>query len=393
MVASSRTHALTFAGPLAARRLWWCRAKLPVLGMLAPSTALGRLRFIHFGGWIVCKRLPGSWQGPDRPRPAMIFLSDYDGDPDEYLAAFGIGIEAGMRWSFGSYEGFPGPRPTPPFVDYVNGGRSEELLRYSAYPDATVRDVDTALAVVEELDQLRAAVTRTEDEPGDEQSLEVVYASLQRTLMTPPEPTVPSWWRGIWQALRHKPTVTGLVVALPIAADRRADAEVMVRLLGIQQSSLLSGVTGLHFARAAVIEAPVRRRSWRSWRPWRRRRPDRTEPAVPYLLFSAWVDGSVEKAVDQLVKVLVTPTRAGTPADDLWGSCTGYPGADDPERLVRWVLAHRLDFSFFVDSRAGVTVEQIQAAVRLRNEVMATVEAHEGRSAGEACRALARLPA
>lgn len=315
----------------------------------------------------------------------MIFVSDYDGDPDEYLAAFGLGIETGMRWSFGSYEGFPGPRPTPPFIDYVSQGSTPPLLRYAAYPDTTVRDIDTALTVVADVEALKSLVnSRGPDAEGDEGPVRAAYRRLLRRLTVAPEPDVPSWWAGIWRALRHKPTVAGLAVAVPLDPDRRVEAEAAIRSLASEERSPFADVLGVHFVRAAVIEAPVRRSRWR------RRAGQRPEPA-PYLLLCAWVDGRTEQAVSQLVKALVVPTGSGCPADDLWGHCVGYPGAGSPEHLARWVLAHRLPFSLFLDSHAGSSAEEVLAALRLRDQVTRALTAHEGRPPSEVALAVARL--
>lgn len=391
MMASSRTHALTFVGPLAARRLWWCRLKLPLLGMLAPSSALGRLRFIHFGGWSVFRRLPGAGRSAGSP-PGMIFVSDYDGDPDEYLAAFAIGIEGGMRWTFGSYHGFPGPRPTPAFVDYVSAGTSEAMLRYSAYPGSTVRDIDTALAVVDELDRLRVlAEDPTADGSQGDGPHEAACGRLVRALTLAPEQEVPSLWSGISQALRHRPTVSPLVICAPLDPSRIGDAAAAVRSLAKETPSPFAEVAGLHFARAAVVEAPVRRPP--PWWAWLRRSAVTDEPGQKYLLVCAWVDGAEEAAVGQLVKDLTVAAERPAPADALWGSCTGYPGPDDPEQLARWLIAHCLRFSLFLDSHVGVSVEQVQAALRLRARAMEVVAAHEGCPAREVVHALANLNA
>jgi hypothetical protein len=323
----------------------------------------------------------------------MIFVSDYDGDPDEYLAAFGIGIERGMRWSFGSYAGFPGPRPTPLFVDYVTGGRSEVLLRYSAYPDATVRDVDSALAVAEKVDRLREVVEGyAHDDAGTavETRMGVAYRDLLRALTIAPEHQVPSRLSGVLKAVRHKSTVSGLALCLPIEPERRAEAEAALHVLATKTRAALGEIGGLHFARATVVEAPQRRRPW--WSPWRfLAGTDVREECPPHLLFCAWVDGPVEPFVARLAKALATPDDGRTPSDDLWGYCAGYPGADDSDRQAEWLLAHQLRFSLFLDSRAGISAEQIQAALRLRDKVGQTVAAHEGSPLRETCRALAQL--
>jgi len=326
MSTTRRTSALTALAPLAPRRLWWCRLVLPVLRILAMSSSLARLRVIHFGGWIVFGDPPGPKPPGWRPRPSMLFVSDYDGDLYEYLAAFGIAVAPGMRWSFGSAEGFPGTRPTRRFIEFVEQHRSVELLRYSAYPNATVRDVDAAFEVAARIDELR----RIAD--ADEDRFVAAYRKLLGALALAPEPMVPSFLGGLWRALWSKSTVGGLAVVMPIDAGRTREVVDAIEDLAGQTPSIFDEV-GAHFARLATISIPGRSES-------------AAESAPDHLLFSAWFDGAVDDFVGRLT------TGLGPWSEAMWGGCTGYPGADDPQRLGAWIKGHRLPFSLFLGSRS-----------------------------------------
>jgi hypothetical protein len=305
----------------------------------------------------------------------MIFVSDYDGDHDEYLAAFGLGIPAGMRWTFGSFDGFPGPYPTRPFQEYVADGESEVLLRFSAYPGATVRDLDMALAVGDRWHRLCEA--RAQGRTVDAES---VCLELLRALSLAPAGQPPSLWGGIWQGLRHRPTGNGLVLALPL--DRVAWAEGGGRrvqgLAGEENWRDLSpfaAVAGLHFARVTVIRTV----------------PRRGEGPREHLLLAAWVDGDPKDAARRLAEAFTAEGPRGPWADDLWGSCTGYPGSTDLERLTAWLLGHRLRFSLYLDSRAGSTAGELREALDLKQQVDKVVARHEGRPLAELTAALAAL--
>lgn len=370
MTTTTRTHALTFLGPLAPRRLWWCRLVLPILRLLAMSLSpLARLRFIHFAGWIVFDDLPGTKTPGWRPRPSMLFVSDYDGDPTEYLAAFGLGIPGGMQWSFGATDGFPGPRPTRPFVEYVERYKQLEILRYSAYPGATARDIDAALAVSECMDKLR----RSADEDNGNEAFAACYATLLDALTRAPEQRAPSFLTGLWRGLWSRSSVRGLTTVMPIKAGRETAARTTIGALARQTPSTFDQVPGLHFARVAAVRVPGRCDT-----------PSGTQP--DHLLFSAWFDGKVDDFADRLVNGL-----GGRGTDAIWADCAGYPGATEPETLAAWITSHGLPTSFFLGSVSGISVDQIQRALALREQAFKVAAASQGRPLPEIRRELKRL--
>lgn len=380
-----RTHPLTAIAPLRPLRLWWCRILLPILRIVAVSSSLARLRFIHYGGWIVFGRLPGRRSNRTssgwRPRPTMLFMSDYDGDPTEYLAAFGLAVALGMRWSFGSAAGFPGPQPTREFVDYVERHRVDELLRYSAYSDATVRDVDVALEVAYRMERVNAL---PDGDSGSKISFEVHHQALLQALAQAPEPPKPSFLAGCWSALWNRSTVSGFTVLMPIDPSREDEIVAGIEALAHDPESLFKSVGGVHFARLAILPVPARPES--STRPTAAGADHPTGPTRPCLLFSAWFDGDRRDFVDRLV------TGLGHHADVIWDGCDSYPGTDDPRRLASWITAHRLRISLFLGSRSGSSAEQIQDALKLEEQVREVLTATQGQPLPEIRRALTSAP-
>lgn len=365
----SRTSALTAIAPLKPLLLWGSRTLLWMLRMVAMSTSLGRLRFIHYGGWIafggVRERLRHPGLSLWRHRPTMLFLSDYDGDPYEYLAAFGITVPTGMKLCFGAAAGFPGPKPTRTFIEYVQRHSWPAQVRYTAYPNVTVRDLDTALEVARRLEGMAALPAPSQD------SLDEEHRALLRVLSLSPEPPpAPSWLA----ALRAHSTVSGLAVVMPIDPAGRGGTPADLTRLGQDPKALFGAVTGIHFARLAILRLPLRR-----W-PWAPAPPARAEAG--HVLFSAWFDGAEGAFVHRLIDGL------GDRADDIWGSCAGYPGTDDPERLASWVMAHRLRFCLFLGSRSGVPAERARDALGLVERVRETLLATLGRPPAEVRRAL-----
>ncbi|MGH9213420.1 MAG: hypothetical protein ACRD2C_22520 [Acidimicrobiales bacterium] len=360
-----------------------------MLRILAISSSLARLRSIHYGGWIVFGDPPGATPPGWRGRPSMLFLSNYDGEPAEYLAAFGIVVSPGMRWTFGSAEDFPGARPTRRFIDYVEQRRIVELMLYSAYPDRTVRDVDTALAVSEQIERLR----RLGDDASDIR-FGAAYRSLVDALVLAPEPPVPGFWSGAWQALRHRSTVSGVVVAVPVEPGRRHELEAAVRdLAAADEPSFFEQAGGVHFARVAVLGVAGRRD--RSVAPTSRLgatspRHDgdgeaEAEAEGELLLLAAWVDGDARQFIRRLAGTV------GDRADALWGSCPGYPGAADAAVLAEWIAAHQLPISLFVGCRSGVSVAAVRTAIERWERAVDLVDAVQGRPLAEVRRDLKGL--
>jgi hypothetical protein len=333
---ATRCQALTVLAPLGRWGYLRTRLGLPVVGLLAPSSSLTRLRFIHFAQWSAFRSLPAERTTPRRS--GLLFLADFDGDLREYLAAFGIATPHGMRWAFGGTREFPGPRPTRKLIAHVERHRRVELLRYCAYPGATVRDIDAALDVAHRLDELDG-LRSLAGAHGDDQTA-ATTAALVETLTRTPDQVVPSVLRGALAMLRARPTVSALAVALPLRdPSSRGVAEVRRALDG--WDAAFDHVGGTHFARFAILD--------------------------DHLLFSAFVDGGPDDYVARLV------TGLGAEADKLWRACTSYPGHKDAERLASWILTSRLPTSLFYWARSGVTVDGIRRALARRDRAMEVV--------------------
>lgn len=334
--ATSRSQTLTVMAPLARCGVGRSRLMLPVVGLLAGSSALTRLRFIHFAQWNVFHSLPGHRGG--RRRPGMLFLADFDGDLREYLAAFGIATPHGMRWAFGASQGFPGPRPTRKLIAHVEAHRQEDLLRYCAYPEATVRDVDAALDVTRRLEELRAV-----GREGRGDRFRDCTAALVSSLARAPDQPVPSPLAGALAKLRARPTVSALAVALPLDDPSRRGIADLRRAVEACGTAVFDQIGGTHFARLSSLG--------------------------DHLLLSAFVDGTPDAYVRRLVAGL------GAASDMLRNVCASYPGHQDGERLASWIHLRRLPTSLFLWSRTGVTVDGIRRALACRERVMEIVTA------------------
>lgn len=146
--ACGRAHALTVMSPL---RPGWVRfvrfyfgvgRRLPILG-----ARLRRLSFIHFARWTLIDRLPPDPTAqPERLRSTyLLFESNFNGSWSQYIDAFAYVIPGRMRLVWGSSWGFPGPVPAGPFKAYIRRNEFPASHFYSAYPEASVTMIRSAL--------------------------------------------------------------------------------------------------------------------------------------------------------------------------------------------------------------------------------------------------------
>jgi hypothetical protein len=314
--------------------------------MLVMSTALAELRLIHFAQWCAFPRLPGA-TGPAARRGGLVFVAEFDGDLREYLAAFGLAVPAGMRCTFGAAQRFPGPRPTRRLIDYVEHWRVRDLLRWSAYPDATVRDVDAALDVQRLLGELQAIDAALR--PGEfAAACRTLVASLDRAPRTVRQPQ----WRCVWAALTATRRVDSFTAALPLvpgAAEQVADAV-------DRHPQLFAAVGGTHFGRLSHLALPLAERAGAGPDPGR-------------LLVAAFVDGRGRDYPARLVAAL------GPVADEVFGGCDGYPGAAAPGEAAAWLARHRLAATLFVPCRAAMPVASVRRALERYERVLDLVAA------------------
>ena len=83
----------------------------------------------------------------------VIFASTFDGDWDVYINDFGGRIPDEIDLLFHECEGYPGIH-SPEVKDWIVSRQVTAAAFYSAYPEATVRDVWKALKTKQALDAL-----------------------------------------------------------------------------------------------------------------------------------------------------------------------------------------------------------------------------------------------
>ena len=88
----------------------------------------------------------------------LLFASTFDGDWDAYINDFAAYIPNEIDMIWGEVEDFPGIR-SPNIKDYIVKRQLPSLYFYSAYPNASVRDVWKAMKIKGGLDVLLDAET------------------------------------------------------------------------------------------------------------------------------------------------------------------------------------------------------------------------------------------
>ncbi|MCB1038655.1 MAG: hypothetical protein KDA94_03850, partial [Acidimicrobiales bacterium] len=251
---------------------------------------LDRLRFIYAIRWTVLppfeRRRPGQRWGREH-RWQLLFESNFDGDWDEYLDAFGSVVPDQLHRILAACDGYPGLAPITLFKDWAKASDHLPEAYATAYPDITPVGI-------------RQAIART----GPRGRARIVAEGFGRTR--------PNW-------------STFLIPLAPGAASRAsAAARDLDGPAAGQEPFLLRGQDSVHFARLAIV--PQATRTW--------------------LLLTITHEGPVEPVIERLVR----EDADATGPDDLGPlrrllACTdAMPtsggGWSDAE-VVAYVLAHR----------------------------------------------------
>lgn len=88
----------------------------------------------------------------------LLFASTFDGDWDAYIDDFAARIPDLIDLAFGEIEDYPGIR-SPDIKDFIVKNQVSSTYFYSAYPNASVRDVWKAMKIKGGLDVLLDAET------------------------------------------------------------------------------------------------------------------------------------------------------------------------------------------------------------------------------------------
>jgi len=121
---------------------------------VGPESPLARLDTLNLSRIQIFRTLVH--QGPKQKhtdtlsRAQLVFTSTFDGDLDAYLDALAERVPEADEW-WGRCAGYPGRADRAAFRAYVRGHKADTGLFRSAFEDASVADVRTALALRERM--------------------------------------------------------------------------------------------------------------------------------------------------------------------------------------------------------------------------------------------------
>ncbi len=121
------------------------RQVLQALGQSISESPIRAIGTVHFARWVLIDN-----------DTRLLFASHYDGTWDAYIEAFSTQTADAMDMLLGNCVGYPegGARDVEAFKQYMHQIEIKELLVYSAYPDASVRDVERGLRIREKFESL-----------------------------------------------------------------------------------------------------------------------------------------------------------------------------------------------------------------------------------------------
>jgi Dyp-type peroxidase family len=358
-----QAHALTAFAPMP----WWqavlLKLKLTLLKVW-PNLALPRHHFVYFGRWTILRRPPGTGKRGDC---YVLIETNYNGSFAEYIDTIATDLQKYMVQIWGPCYGCP-PHIHPPgaFRQYARRHELPAQHYFSAYPDATVKEIEAALKVVGDLP---APDPRSAGEEGHTRLVaaraEAQMAVRERQKMT---------WRRRLRAIlaiiwpdRASPVsaVTTLTPILPGQLEPLkgylADLDRDVRENRIE--SPFKNVEGTHFARWVVVDQL--QNEGRSEAP--------LDLHPPGLLFGAIGDGKPGAYLDRLCAGISDRGR------DVWVKhCEGLhgPRGADASALKRYLNDSRL--------RGGLLDQGYEADVRKVKEALAATRRERGPEAPRA---------
>ena len=153
-----RAYAFGTLSALAPFRRRSLQALLWFLRTACPDRVARELSFLHFAQWVIVPRdrLQRTASATDRAakkRAVLLFMSAFNGDWDEYLAAFSRVLALPLNAVWWHCQDWPGAQHLHAFLDYVDDHEVFADAFFNAYGDANAEDIRAALRLSERLEQ------------------------------------------------------------------------------------------------------------------------------------------------------------------------------------------------------------------------------------------------
>jgi hypothetical protein len=145
-----RTRAVTALTPLKPGGVVWLRAFFAIARRFPGILRIKPMKAVHFTYWSILTSIPynGPDQFPERPRrPYLLWQTWFNAAMDPYVEAFVVAVRPQINITWKLAEGYPGTKSVNQLTDYISENTRPGDYTYSAYPEATVRTVLSALDV------------------------------------------------------------------------------------------------------------------------------------------------------------------------------------------------------------------------------------------------------
>lgn len=130
-----------------------------------------------------------------------------------------------------------------------------------------------------------------------------------------------------------------------------------------QATSPFAALPQTHFARWVII------RDWVNSGA----QPRQDHLSCPYLIFTSNLHGPIDAYLDALC--------ARPEAAAIWGHCAGCPQPAAGEPLKAYLLHNQIDTGFFVAAYPKASVEEVQASLALRDQLITFAVSSQGMDA------------
>lgn len=162
---NGKVYAMNVITPMKPWKTWLLRGFFFILGHVKSlQSDLINLHFIQFARWVIVPRhafpfLGGNQRREELQYDYLLFFSNFNGTWNQYIDAFSAVLSKGLnliwRWS----EKFPGSVPVTPFKNYITSVQYDTDYYFSAYPEATINDVESAHIVQNEVSALASSAS------------------------------------------------------------------------------------------------------------------------------------------------------------------------------------------------------------------------------------------
>jgi hypothetical protein len=133
----------------------------------------------------------------------------------------------------------------------------------------------------------------------------------------------------------------------------------------LAEASPLARLSQLHLSRIHIFDELVAQP-----------RSEAEKLDAPQLVFTSSFDGDLDRYCDDICDKVPE-------ADDWWGHCVGYPGRSDKAAFRAYIRAHKIDTQLFANAYHGATVQDVKAALALRDKLFDFAADNQGLGAAE----------